>query len=496
MLAAPRCRSRALLVVPDGAGGSAKAGVRLGPEPGSVLQGLPSRFGNDHDAGVSTPETKYAKASDGVSLAYQVVGEGPIDLLWLDGMRGNLEVMWEQRLYSSFFTKLSAGCRVIRFDMRGTGLSDRGIPPPDLETHMEDACCVLDFVGSQRTVIVGHAWGTEAAGLFASTFPLRTVALVLVAASARNRWAPDYPWGFSEEVLDRSLLLVESSWGTDGCAAREVAFAAPSMLNDRDYIRWVGKVQRHWIGPSGAAALERQFFESDVREALRSVQVPTLVVAREWDDPEEDAYVAELIPQARLVRLPGREWIIWVGDQDSVITAIQQLLAAKHPTIAHDRVLATVLFTDIVGSTEAASRLGDAEWKKLLAAHDDCARAEIERFRGRYVHTTGDGLLATFDGPARAVRCAQAIGEAVGRLGLQIRAGCHTGEIELADDDIQGLSVHVGARVVALAAPSEVLVSSTLKDLVAGSGLTFEDAGEHELKGVPDRWHLYRAIAK
>ena len=441
------------------------------------------------------PETKYAKTVDGVNIAYAVIGEGPIDLVWLDGARGNLEVMWEQPLVSGFFTKLAAQCRVIRLDLRGTGLSDRGERPPNLETQMEDARSVLDVVGSHRTAIVGHGWGCSAAGMFASTFPERTTALVLISASARNRWAPDYPWGFSEEVFARSSRMVESGWGTEAYAAMELSFSATSMLGDLDYVRWVAKVQRHWVGPNAAAALEQQFWESDVREVLRSVQVPVLVVAREWEGPEEDEYVVGLIPDARLVRLPGQDWMIWVGDQDPVVAAIHDFLRADRPIRASDNVLATVLFTDIVGSTQRAAAMGDAAWRTLVEQHHGVVRALLDRFRGQEVDTAGDGFFAAFDGPARAIRCAMAIVDSVRPLGIEVKAGVHTGECEVIDGKVGGLSVAIGARVAAFAAPSELLVSQTVKDLVAGSGFTFEDAGEHELKGVPDRWRLYRVVS-
>ena len=440
------------------------------------------------------PETRYARAEDGISIAYQVVGDGPIDLLWLDGARGNLEVMWEQPLVSRFFTELAAGCRVIRLDLRGTGLSDRGVPPPTLETQIDDARAVLDVVGSQRTAIVGHGWGGEAAALFASTLPQRTTSLVLISASARNRWAPDYPWGFSEDVLARYLRMIETGWGTEGYAAMELAFSATSMLDDRDYVRWVAKVQRHWVGPGTAAALEQQFYDSDIRDVLRSVQVSTLVLAREWDDPEEDDYVTDLIPNGRLVRLPGRDWMIWVGDQEAAVAAIHRFLEAKPSPPIQDRVLSTVLFTDIVGSTEKQAALGDHAWKELVLEHHSLVRDALTRWRGVENDTAGDGFYATFDGPARAIRCAREVAHRVRDLGIEVRAGIHTGECELIENKCGGLTVSIGARVAANAGPSQVLVSSTVKDLVAGSGLVFEDAGDHELKGVPDRWHLYRVV--
>jgi class 3 adenylate cyclase len=448
----------------------------------------------DKDSYVEAPETRYAKADDGVHIAYQVVGDGPVDLLWLDGARGNLEVTWEQPLVSGFFTKLASRSRVIRFDLRGTGLSDRGERPPNLETQVEDARAVLDVLGSRRTVIVGHGWGCSAASLFATTLPDRTKALILLSASARTRMAPDYPWGFSEEDFERSLRLTGSAWGTEQDAAMEVSFAAPSLVDDRDYVRWVAKVKRHWVGPTAAVFLERQYFESDIREVLRSVRVPTLVVAREWENPEEDEYVSDLVPDARLVRLPGRDWTVWVGDQDAIVAAIHRFLALEQPWREAGSVLLTVLFTDIVGSTERQATLGDREWKELLERHHALVRATLSRWRGIENDTAGDGFFATFDGPARAIRCALEIVTHVRDLGLEVRAGLHCGECELFDGKVAGIAVTTGSRISSLAAPSQVLISQTVKDLVAGSGFAFEDAGEYELKGVPERWRLYRVV--
>jgi len=441
------------------------------------------------------PETRYAKAPDGVHIAYQVVGDGPVDLIWMDGARGNLEVMWEQPLVSSFFTKLASAFRVIRLDLRGTGLSDRGERPPNLETQMDDARAVLDAVGSYRTAVVGHGWGAAAASMFAGTNPSRTIALVLAAAQARNAWAPHYPWGFRQETFDRSLQILESGWGTEAFAAMVVSYAAPSLVGDREYLRWEAKMERHWVGPIAAAHLEKQFNESDVHEVLRTLQVPTLVVAREWDNPEEDGYVAGLIPDSRVVRLPGRDWLMWVGDQDSVVDAIRDFLEVAPTPHVTDRVLATVLFTDIIGSTQKAAELGDRPWAELLERHHAAVRMVLQRHRGVEVDTAGDGFFATFDGPARAIRCAREIVEALHPLGLSVRTGLHTGEVEQVDGKVAGIAVNIGSRISALAGPSEVLVSQTAKDLVAGSGLTFEDAGEHELKGIPGAWRVYRLLS-
>jgi class 3 adenylate cyclase len=430
-----------------------------------------------------------------VSLAYHVIGDGPVDLLWLDGARGNIEVMLEHPLVANFFSTLAERCRVIRFDMRGTGLSDRGERPPILEAQVEDARVVLDVVGSQLTTIVGHGWGCAAAALFATTFPSRTSELILAAAQSRNRWAPDYPWGFTEDELERWAVQASAGWGTEGYAALEVALHSPSMVRDRDYVRWVARVQRHWVGPIAAIALERQFYESDVTDVLRAVRVPTLVIARGWDGADEDTHVASLVPQAQLARLPGKDWMMWVGDQASVIAAIWDFTGVERTASAPSTMLQTLMFTDIVGSTEHAAAIGDRAWSQLLDRHHAVIRASLLAHGGREVDTAGDGFFATFDGPAKAILCAMKATDGVKELGIDLRVGIHTGEVEIEDGSFRGIAVHIGARVASLAGSSEILVSRTVRDLVAGSGLTFDDAGEHQLKGVPDTWRLYRVTS-
>lgn len=444
---------------------------------------------------VEAPETRYAQALDGASIAYQVLGDGPVDLLWLEGYRGNLEVMWEQPVVASFFTQLASFSRLIRLDVRGSGLSDRGHRPADLETQVDDIRSVLDVVGSQRTVVAAGGWGTAPASLFASTFPGRCRGLVLFAASARYRPAPDYPWGFSDEELERTVRMVDRSWGTEGYAAFQLSYDAPSMAGDRSFVRWYAKMQRHWVGPSEALELERRFADTDIRGVLPTISVPTLVLCREWDDPEEDEHVAGLIPDARLVRLPGRDWMVYAGEQAPVIDAIRGFVGVEDASAKSDTVLQTVLFTDIVDSTQEMARLGDRGWKDVVERHHAIVRGELSRFRGIEVDTAGDGFYANFDGPARAIRCALEIVRQMPELGIQVRAGLHTGECEVIDDKCGGLTVSLGARVAAKAGPSEILVSQTVKDLVAGSGLSFADEGEHDLKGVPDRWRLYRVVA-
>jgi class 3 adenylate cyclase/alpha-beta hydrolase superfamily lysophospholipase len=443
------------------------------------------------------PETRYARTPGGLSIAYWVVGDGPTDLLWLTGFMGNLEVMWEQPLVASFFSRLAAsGYRVIYHDHRATGLSDRTTSLPDLETQVDDIRTVLDAATSWSTVVAGNGWGIAPAALFASTFPDRVRSLVLHAASGRMARAPDYPWGIDEDEYLRDFRMAEEAWGTKAYAAYVLSSVAPSMVNDRAFVDWYAKMMRHWATPSSAAALTRQYYELDVRSVLPTIRVPTLVLSRHWKDPEEDDYVAGLISGAKHLRLPGGDWMPFTGDQDAVIDAIRTFLGPEPVRSTDERstLLQAILFTDIVDSTELISRLGDRAWKDLLERHHALVRQQLARFRGVEVDTAGDGFYANFDGPARAVRCAVAIATEVTSLDIRIRAGVHAGECEVIDGKCGGLAVSLGARVASMAGPGEVLVSQTVKDLVAGSGLTFEDAGEHELKGVPDRWRLYRLV--
>ena len=439
------------------------------------------------------PQTRYAITVDGVSIAYQVVGDGPIDLVWVPGWVSHLEVGWEEPTLAAFCERLASFSRLIMFDKRGTGLSDR-VPVdllPTLETRMDDLRSVCDAVGSDRAALLGVSEGAPLCMLFAATYPGRTSAVVLVGGYARRLRTEDYPWGASEDEHAAFLEEIARDWGGPvGLKSR-----APSRADDARFSENWARYLRLGASPAAVSALVRMNAEIDVRSVLPNVLVPTLVMHRVGDRAipvEAGRYVAEHIPGAKFVELPGDDHLPWVGDSDAVLGEIEHFLTGSRSRPEVDRVLATVLFTDIVGSTEKLANMGDTTWKETLAAHDARARAEIHRHHGAYVNSTGDGLLATFDGPARAVRCAQAIAASVLPLGLEIRAGCHTGEVERAgDDEVRGIAVHIGARVAALAGASEILVSSTVKDLVAGSGLVFEDRGEHELKGVPGPWHLY-----
>jgi class 3 adenylate cyclase len=447
---------------------------------------------------VDIPEVRYARNGD-VSIAYSVTGEGSIDLVYVPGYVSHVEYVWEGERSARFLRRLSSFARLLLVDRRGTGLSDRLSPNdlPPLEIQMDDLLQVLEDVGSERPAFFGFEVGAMLSAVFAATFPERTLASVLYGTAACGTRRPGYPWQWSEEEYGVHLERLWNGWGTQAYADEILRWSAPSLADDQGTRAWWARLQRLAASPSSALALERMWTQTDIRSVLGSIQAPTLVAHRTADPVEEIGgarWIAEHVPEARLVELPGMDQSPWGDDQDALLDAVEEFLTGAKHGPETDRVLATVLFTDIVDSTSKAAQLGDAAWKEVLATHDDRARAAIERARGRYVQTTGDGLLATFDGPARAIRCAQAIAESVRSLGIHIRAGCHTGEIELDGDNVRGLAVHIGARVAALAEPFHVLVSSTVKDLVAGSGLTFEDAGEHELKGVPDRWHLYRVL--
>ncbi len=433
---------------------------------------------------MDAPETKYATAADGVSIAYHTVGDGPIDLLWLHAFMGGLEVLWEHEVMRSITNKLTTFARVIRHDMRATGLSSRAAALPNLETQVQDAVAVLDAVGSRSTVIFGAGPGAHAASLFAATYPDRTRALVLWDFYV---WAGD---AFQPSDLD----LLGRTWGTEASAAAAMARVAPSMIADRGFLRWYAKVQRHFVPPDVAADLIRSAMETDIRPVLPAIHVPTLVLARRWPGHEDDRRVGEMVEGSTFILLEGEDRATFAGRQDDLVDAIRDFVGAEPGTAPSHTLLRAVLFTDIVGSTQHLARIGDQAWRELIVLHDDRSRRAIERHGGRLVKSTGDGVLATFEGPAQAVRCARAIADALEEAGLEIRAGVHVGEIETVGDDVTGVTVNVAARVAALAGPSEILVSATVKDLTPGSGLLFEDAGEHELKGVPDRWHLFRVV--
>jgi pimeloyl-ACP methyl ester carboxylesterase len=439
------------------------------------------------------PQTRYAKTVDGVHIAYQVVGDGRVDLVFVMGWASNVEAMWEEPNLARFLSRLASFSRLILFDKRGVGLSDH-VPEmhlPSLETRMDDVRAVMDAVESERAVVFGVSEGGPMAMLFAATHPERTIALVLYGTQS------DWTKRRTGSHLPGHLDEIERAWGTEEYAREQLrAWAAPSHASDERLVGWLASYLRRAASPGAAIALERMNLEIDVTAALGTVHVPTLVLARSGDldfHVDDVRRVAEAIRGARFVEFPGDDHFFWLGDQESLLNEIGRFMAEFRDQEAElERFLATVLFTDIVGSTERATELGDRSWKELLETHHARVRGQLARYRGREIGTMGDGFLATFDGPARAIRCARAIADSVRDLGLEVRVGLHTGECELIGEEIGGIAVHIGARVAAHAGPSEVWVSQTVKDLVAGSGLAFDDQGMHELKGVPERWRLYR----
>jgi class 3 adenylate cyclase len=427
-----------------------------------------------------------------VNIAYQVVGDGPLDLVHVPPFVSNLELQWEDPAERRYFERLASFSRLIMFDKRGTGLSDR-VAVATLEERMDDLRAVMDAAGSQRAAVYGSSEGGALSILFAATYPERVSALVLYGAYPRMVWAPDYPDGIPDELFDPGLRDLEANWGRGQEGGLPLWAIAPDRADDPVFRRTHGRWERLSASPGAAAAIQRMVRELDVRHLLAALRVPTLVIYRTADAGHAagSRYLGAHIPGAKVVELEGNTYFPHLGDQDAIIDEIEEFLTGVRPAHVPDRALATVLFTDIVSSTEHAATLGDDEWTRTLDRHDALVSREVERHRGRTIKTTGDGMLATFDGPARGVRCAQAICAAVRPLGIDVRAGLHTGEIELRGADIGGIAVHIGARISALAGPGEVLVSSTVKDLVAGSGIMFTDRGSHALKGVPDDWRLF-----
>jgi class 3 adenylate cyclase len=429
---------------------------------------------------VSRYRTRYARSGD-ASIAYQVVGEGPIDLVVVNGPASHLELIWEEPSTARSFERLASFSRLMLFDRRGTGLSDPVSRPPTLEQQMDDLMAVLDAVGVDRAAL----WGAGDLGLsalFAATYPERVTSLVLSSVAVRGGSS------LRPEVREQFLDAIENSWG-DGTLMKVFA---PSQVGNPVFEDWWGRMQRSAVSPGMARQLMDMLAETDLRAVLPTIRVPTLVMHASGDQYVPVEYgreVAALIPGARFIERPSQDNYGWV--ESDAIEAVEEFLTGRRPSSDIDRVLATVLFTDIVGSTEHASRLGDGRWRTLLDEHNSIIRSELERWRGNEVKTIGDGFLATFDGPARAVQCAAEIVDSVKPLGLGVRAGLHTGECELVSGDVAGIAVHIGARVMACAHAGEVLASSTVKDLVVGSGLRFSDRGVHDLRGVPDKWHLY-----
>jgi class 3 adenylate cyclase len=443
-----------------------------------------------------TPQIHYAWNGPS-ALAYEVLGDGPTDLVYVQGYVGNLEINWEHPPLAAFLEALAGRSRLVITDRRGLGLSERFTPTdiPPIETLMEDLGVVLDAAGAERPVLLSAGDCGFFACPFAATYPQRLGGLILYAAAPTWFRTEDTPWAPDETALDASFQWVTDHFG-DGEWTRR---ANPSLRDaDERTIAWYRRYERLSLTPGALYAEAWRFGRTDIRAVLPSIQVPTLVLHRR-DDPEEyvegSRLIASRIPGARYVELDGQDLLPWVGDWRAIVDEVERFVASiRDEEAALDRALATVLFTDIVGSTEKAASIGDREWRALLERHHATVRGLLARYRGTEVDTVGDGFMATFDGPARGIRCATAIVDAARALGVEVRAGLHTGEVETIDGKVGGLAVNIGARVSGMAGPSEVLVSQTVKDLVAGSGLAFADRGEHELKGVPDRWRLYRVV--
>jgi pimeloyl-ACP methyl ester carboxylesterase len=435
-------------------------------------------------------EVCYAQSGE-VSIAYQVVGDGPIDLVFVAGAITNLEVLWEDPDYRRFSERLGTFARLLLFDKRGMGLSDR-VRVGTLEERMDDVRAVMDAADSESAALMGVSEGGPLSMLFAAAHPERTRALILCGAEVKEEKTDDWPWGeLTRAEFEQALDLdkVVARWGK-GLAAEHIF---PNRRGDEAFRRWFGRLQVQSATPKDAVAFMRMAFEIDVRQVVPSIKVPTLIVHRR-NDPvchvENARWLARNIDGARYLELPGNDHVPWI-DGEEIVAETQEFLTGVREPAEPDRVLATVLFTDIVGSTERARALGDSAWRDLLERHHSLVRAELARYRGREIDTAGDGFFATFDGPARGIRCARSIVGTVRGIGLEVRAGLHTGEVELGINSVRGIAVHTGARVAALARPGEVLVSGTVKDLIAGSGIELVDRGRHELKGIPGEWRLF-----
>ena len=454
----------------------------------------------------SRPETHYATSGD-LQIAYQEFGAGR-DLVWVPGWVSQLDLYWEEPALARFLRRLATFARVIVFDRRGLGLSDRvsAARVTTLEERIDDIRAVLDDLGIGQAAVLGQGYGSPIALLFAATYPERTSSLVLYSPSAKGGLrTDDYPWGSTVEQLEEWLERSTRLWGTTEFAAEWLARLAPSAAGDDRTIEWTARVLRAAGSPAASRSLTEMNAAMDVRAILPHVHVPTLVLVRETanapkglvdvDGVAEARWIAEQMPNASLVVTPGRDYLPWVGDQDALVDEVAAFVTGDRPVRERDRVLVTILFTDLVGSTQRVAELGDLRRRELLEQHNEAVRRVLARYGGKEVDRAGDGFLATFDGPARAVRSALAIVLELAFLKLDVRAGVHTGEVELIDEGIGGIAVHIGARVAALGTAGEVLVTRTVKDLTAGSGIEFQQRGTHALRGVPDEWELFAATA-
>ncbi len=436
------------------------------------------------------PRTRYAKSGQ-VHVAWQAFGEGPVDLVMAPGFVSHIENYWTEPRFARWLERLGQGCRVVLFDKRGTGLSDRVPELPAMDERMDDVRAVMDAVGIDKAALFGISEGGSLAAFFAACHPEKCSALVLYGAFARfTDWIP------TEQDLENLFDYIDRDWGS----GESLPLFAPNYADDRMLKEWWGRFERLGADPGAAIALMRMNSQIDISQALPSIRVPTLVLHRTGDTTiniRGGRELARLIPNARLVEFPGQDHFLFCDDSsgDAIVDEIHRFLVGSRPQTVSERTLATVLFTDIVGSTEQAEALGDQRWRDVLAAHDDIVRQELERFRGREIKSLGDGFLMTFDGPGRAVRCAVAIAEAVRRLGIEVRVGLHTGEVELSEHDVHGIAVHIAARVVERAGAGEVYVSRTVRDLVAGSGIGFRALGPHRLAGFEEPMELYAAAS-
>ena len=443
------------------------------------------------------PQTRFALSGD-INIAYQVVGEGPIDLVFVHGWVSNIDEFWTEPMWAGFLQRLAKFSRLIVFDKRGTGLSDRvdDHQLPGLEQRMDDVRAVMDACGSRRAALLGISEGGPMCALFAATYPERTAALMTFGSYPRRITAPDYPWGATGAEFEAILDAIRAGWGREPVG---MEIRVPTHKDDAAYRQWWTRFLSRSATPRAAVTLTRMNGQIDIRPILPAIRVPTLIMHRIGDrilHVEGSRLMAKLIPAARYIEYPGDDHLPWTQDDaERILDDIQEFVTGSRPIEQPDRVLATVMFADIVDSTQRAVAVGDRAWTRELQEFYDLARRELGRFRGREIDTAGDGYFATFDGPARAVRCAQSIASEMSQRGRVIRAGLHTGEVEVIGEKVGGIAVHIGARIASHAAPGEVVVSNTVKDLVAGSGLQFEDRGVRPLKGVPGEWHLYRAAA-
>lgn len=442
---------------------------------------------------MAKPQTHYANVGD-ISIAYQVVGDGPIDLVYAQGWLTNIEYAWESPHYADFLTKLGRFSRLMFFDKRGTGLSERAVGFPTLEQRTEDITAVMDAVGSDKAALFGVSEGGNMSSLFAATYPERTRALVLNGTSAKGSWAPDYPWAPKPEETEQLIAYMRENWGKPF----DLVEAAPSMADNEAAREWWGAYIRSAASPKAAELITRLHAQIDIRDILPTISCPTLIVNREndaWCATGEARLIAKLIPNSTLKIVPGDDHLPWYGDQDQIVGEIEEFLTGQRESASNERVLLTILMTDIVGSTERAATLGDSRWRSLLDQHDEIVRRRVTAFDGQTINTTGDGFITAFTGPTRAIKCAEAIHTDVARLNIEIRAGVHTGECERRGSDLGGLAVHIAARILDNASPGQILVSGTVKDLTIGSGLKMLPAGTRSLKGVPGEWPLYTAVS-